>query len=102
MMAILDKKRQAIIAAGDRCQGSPKHPECRAQNNQAHPETDKPVNLVAFRLIPGDDESLVVNCQRCFLERDFLAAYRTKDWREARAATGNLELFPIAAAGDKT
>lgn len=101
MLTILDKKNQAIKAADDRCQGAPKHPECRAKNGQAHPETDKPVNLVAFRLIPGDDTSLVVNCERCFLSRDPLAAYRTKDWRTERAATGNLELFPIEQPGAK-
>ena len=101
MLTIIDKKRQAIIAAGHRCQGSPKHPTCRAKDGQAHPETDKHTTLIAFRLLPGDDESMVVNCDRCFLTRDFTAAYRTNDWRTQRAALGNGELFPIEPPGDK-
>lgn len=99
MLAIIDKKKQAIAAAGNRCQGAPKHPECRARDGHAHPETDKPVSLVAFRLIPGDYTSLVVNCERCFLSRDFTAAYRNNDWRTERQASGNLELFPIDTPG---
>ena len=101
MLTIIYKKRQAIIAADHRCQGAPKHPACRAKDGQAHPENDRTVRLVAFRLIPGDDASLVVNCERCLLSRDPLASYRTADWRKARAASGNQELFPIDEPGKK-
>lgn len=101
MVKLLERKRMAIEAAGHRCQGSPKYPTCRAKEGQAHPETDKHTILVAFRILPGDDESLVVNCTRCLLSRDPLAAYRTSDWRSERAAKGNLELFEIEQPGAK-
>ena len=102
MITITHLKSEAIKAAGNRCQGSPEYPDCRAKDGQAHPYTDKVVKLVAFRMIPGDDSSLIVNCQRCFLSRDFLANYRTVDWRKERQAKGNLELFPIDVTGEKS
>lgn len=81
---ILNQK--LIKQAGSRCQGAPQHPDCRAKDGQAHPETDKRVTL---RVVNER-----VMCERCILSYDF-SPYRTQDWRTRRKALGNAELFPI-------
>lgn len=93
-------KKEALERAGHQCQGSDKHPLCRAKDGQAHPETDKPVILRLIRTIPGDESaaSVRVLCERCFLEFNF-TAHQTADWRTERAAMKNMEMFPIPERG---
>lgn len=56
--------------AGDRCEGSPAYPECRAVNGQAHPVTGSRVVLTVAHYpdhTPGNcaPENLHAWCQRC-------------------------------------
>lgn len=78
------------------CEGSPKHPFCRAREGEEHPDTGKTTALAMIRLEPGstDPAECRALCTRCVLSFEF-PRHKNADWRESRAATGNLELFPI-------
>lgn len=82
----LQLRTRALERANHACEGSPKYPNCRAREDRAHPETDKPVRLHVI-----DDR---VMCDRCVLGYDF-PLHQTKDWRGRRKAMNNHELFPI-------
>lgn len=64
--------------AGDRREGSPKFPGCRAANGLPHPETGSKVVLTVAHLdhepgnngVPGDRPNIRVLCQRCHLAHD--------------------------------
>lgn len=60
--------------AGNKCEGSPKYPDCRAENGEPHPVTGSKVVLTTAHLnhIPEDcsDENLKAWCQRCHLTYD--------------------------------
>ena len=76
--------RQAILArAGNRCEGSPRWPDCRAANGQAHPVTGSRVVLTIAHLDQqpenNDPSNLRAWCQRCHLRHD-------ADWRAQRKA----------------
>jgi hypothetical protein len=88
--------QDALARAGNRCEGSPKYPDCRAKDDQAHPETDKPTTLHVINFEPGVEAlgNKRVMCMRCVLAYDF-PAHRTNDWRSRRRAMLNQELFPI-------
>lgn len=68
--------RERIRArAGDRCEGTPQHPHCRARNHQPHPETGSMVVCTVAHLY--DPEPMAVQpsnlaflCQRCHLSWD--------------------------------
>lgn len=84
--------RKAIRArSGDRCEGSPAYPDCRAINHQPHPETCSKVVLTVAHLdhqpencdglelrpidqpmqaLPKKDSNLRHWCQRCHLTYD--------------------------------
>lgn len=55
--------------AGNRCEGSPAFPDCRAANGEPHPETGSIVVLTVAHLNhePEDcrEENLKAWCQRC-------------------------------------
>lgn len=60
--------------SGDACEGSPKHPNCRALNKLPHPETGSVVVLTTAHL-DGDKTNNQFNnlrhlCQRCHLAHD--------------------------------
>lgn len=63
--------RATVLArAGNRCEGSPAFPLCRAENHQPHPVTGSKVVLTIAHLDhdKGDDiERLFALCQRCHL-----------------------------------
>ncbi len=82
--------------AGRACEGSPKHPHCRAKEGEEHPDTGKTTTLAVLRLEPGssDPAEIRVMCSRCVLAYDF-PRHKTQGWREERQAKGNAELFPI-------
>ena len=70
---------KAIVEAirersGDRCEGSPMWPDCRAVNGCAHPETGSRVVLTTAHLdhVPEnvDHANLRHWCQRCHLRHD--------------------------------
>lgn len=81
--------------SGDRCEGSPAFPECRAVNGEPHPETGSRVVLTTAHLdhVPEnvDMGNLRHWCQRCHLVYDAKhhaqTAYAT---RKARAGTAEL------------
>ncbi len=55
--------------AGNRCEGSPAYPDCRAANGESHPDTGSIVVLTVGHLNhdPRDcrDENLRAWCQKC-------------------------------------
>lgn len=55
--------------AGQRCEGSPLFPDCRAENGQPHPVTGSRVVLTVAHLdhVPENcgDDNLKAMCQRC-------------------------------------
>lgn len=95
-MLDLQRRQEALARAGNRCEGSPRYPGCRARGGIAHPETDRPTTLHVINLEPGNDGpgNKRVMCMRCVLAYDF-PAHRTNDWRSRRKAMLNAELFPI-------
>ena len=60
--------------AGDRCEGSPDYPDCRARNGKPHPVTGSKVVLTVAHLdhTPEncDPKNLRLWCQRCHLNYD--------------------------------
>ncbi|SAK53168.1 hypothetical protein AWB78_01299 [Caballeronia calidae] len=91
---------KAIVAAvrersGNCCEGSPKWPDCRAENGQPHPETGSKVVLTTAHLdhVPEncDLSNLRCWCQRCHLGYDAEHHARTaRETRRARKAIGDL------------
>ena len=67
--------RPAILhRAGQCCEGSPKHPDCRAQNYEPHPVTGSKVVLTIAHVDQNRDnndfDNLRAWCQRCHLSHD--------------------------------
>lgn len=84
--------RESILErAGNRCEGSPDYPDCRATNGEPHPHTGSKVVLTVGHLdhTPEhcDPENLKAWCQRCHLNYDkehhAETAYETR--REGKA-----------------
>ena len=83
--------------SGNRCEGTPAFPECRAVNGEPHPETGSKVVLTTAHLdhVPEncDLSNLRHLCQRCHLTYDAQhhaqTAYAT---RRARANTMEMDL----------
>jgi hypothetical protein len=70
---------RSIVAAvrersGNRCEGSPDYPNCRAENGQPHPETGSRVVLTTAHLDHTPENCDLSNlrhwCQRCHLNYD--------------------------------
>ncbi len=79
--------RAAILArAGNRCEGSPAYPDCRAENSQPHPVTGSTVILTIAHLdndtTHNDPENLRAWCQRCPLTYD--AAFHAQNAKQTR------------------
>lgn len=55
--------------AGNRCEGTPQRPDCRAENSQPHPETGSTVVLTIAHMdhdeSHADPERCRALCQRC-------------------------------------
>lgn len=83
--------------AGNRCEGSPDYPDCRAANGEPHPETGSRVVLTVAHLdhTPENcsDDNLKAMCQRCHLhyDRHHHAQTRYVTRRQGLAAR---DLFP--------
>ena len=88
-------RERILRRAGDRCEGSPAYPDCRARDGDYHPDTGSRVVLTIAHLdhTPEhcDDGNLRAMCQRCHLTYDAkhhaVNAYRT---RKAKAMTADL------------
>jgi hypothetical protein len=82
-------------AAGQRCEGSPAYPDCRAKNGEPHPETGSRVVLTTAHLDhqPENcaDDNLRAWCQRCHNTYD-MAARREgiRQRAKARMALGDM------------
>lgn len=77
-----DISRQIKERSGNRCEGSPKYPDCHAENGQPHPVTGSRVVLTVAHLDhdPGhcDPENLRAWCQRCHTTYDARHHARTR------------------------
>ncbi len=81
-----------LTRAGNRCEGSPRYPDCRAENGQAHPVTGSRVVLTIAHLdhTPehNDPSNLRAWCNRCHLTYDAqLHARNAAETRRALLAT---------------
>lgn len=92
---------KAIVAAvrersGNRCEGSPKWPDCRAANGEQHPATGSRVVLTTAHLDHQPENCDMANlrhwCQRCHLNYDH-DHHRANAQATRRAKAGTLELF---------
>lgn len=83
------------VRSGNRCEGSPAYPDCRAVNGALHPVTLSTVVLTVAHLNhrPEDcaDENLRHWCQRCHLTYDAAEhARNAAATRRGRKAIGDL------------
>ena len=89
--------RARILArAGNRCEGSPAYPECRAINHKPHPATGSVVVLTLGHLDHqpehNDERNLRAWCNRCHLTYD--AKHHAKNAAVTRRKRlNNRELF---------
>ena len=85
--------------SGNRCEGSPMWPDCRAENGQPHPVTGSKVVLTTAHLDHTPENCDLANlrhwCQRCHLvyDRDHHAETRTATRRAAAVAAGQAQLL---------
>lgn len=67
-------RRLVLKRAGNRCEGSPKFPDCKAENKHPHPETGSKVILTIAHMDHDRDNNRFYNlkalCQRCHLMHD--------------------------------
>lgn len=60
--------------SGNRCEGSPRYPDCRAENYQAHPVTGTKVTLTTAHMDHNKANNRFWNlrhlCNRCHLTHD--------------------------------
>lgn len=70
----LEIRDRILERAGNRCEGTPKYPDCRAENGKPHPHTGSLVVLTIMHMDhdPGHstDDNLKAGCQRCHLTYD--------------------------------
>ncbi|WP_186163118.1 hypothetical protein [Burkholderia gladioli] len=92
--AIVAKVRER---SGNRCEGSPDFPECRAENGQPHPLTGSRVVLTTAHLDHQPENCDLSNlrhwCQRCHLnyDKEHHAATRRRVKREGNAIADMFE-----------
>lgn len=69
-----DVRKRVLDRAGNRCEGSPVYPDCRAKNYEAHPVTGSRVILTVAHMdhdpANNDMRNLRALCQRCHLKYD--------------------------------
>ena len=93
-----DLVAQVRERSGNRCEGSPDFPGCRAANGEKHPETGSIVVLTTAHLDHDDLATQDITrlrhwCQRCHLNYDKVHHQQTAHaTRQARKAIG--DLFP--------
>ena len=91
--AIVERVRER---SGDRCEGSPRWPDCRASNGQPHPETGSRVVLTTAHLDHTPENCDLANlrhwCQRCHLVYDQAHHAKSRAARK-RAAAATQEMF---------
>lgn len=89
-------RSSVLRRAGDRCEGSPAFPDCRAVNGEEHPETGSHVVLTIGHLDQTPEHCEMDNlrawCQRCHLNYDAKQHARSS-CETRRANRRTLELF---------
>jgi hypothetical protein len=69
-----DIRQTILVRARNHCEGSPRFPDCRAQNGQPHPITGSRVVLTIAHLdhdtMNNNPLNLRALCQRCHLTHD--------------------------------
>lgn len=79
--------------AGNRCEGSPAYPDCRAENGQPHPATRSRVVLTVAHLDHDPrncaPDNLKAWCQRCHITYD--APRKAADRKARQAAPSHKE-----------
>lgn len=84
--------------SGDRCEGSPNWPDCRAENGKPHPETGSKVVLTTAHLDHVPENCGLDNlrhwCQRCHLVYD--AKHHAQTAYATRKAQANTMELPLA------
>ena len=91
------KEWKAIVAAmrarsGNRCEGTPKHPECRAVNGEPHPETGSKVVLTVAHMDHDESHGDPARLRHlCHLAWD-AAHHRANARATRRAKSGQLEM----------
>ncbi len=103
-------KREIVPAirqrSGDRCEGSPKYPRCRAANKQPHPDTGSIVVLTTAHMdrdvknnfydlldanAPGNN--LRHLCQRCHLGHDRSQHVHSRKYGRASKKEQQIKIF---------
>lgn len=94
---IVDQVRER---SGNRCEGSPDYPDCRAANGEQHPETGSKVVLTTAHLDHVPEHCALSNlkhwCQRCHLHYDREHHAQTR-YRVKREAAATSDMFGDAA-----
>lgn len=97
--AIVEQVRER---SGNRCEGSPDFPDCRAKNGQPHPETGSKVVLTTAHLdhVPEncDLSNLRHWCQRCHLNYDKHHHAQTA-YASRKAAANTVDMWPEREEG---
>lgn len=82
--------------SGNRCEGSPDYPDCRAANGEAHPESGSRVVLTTAHLDHQPENCDLSNlrhwCQRCHLNYD-AEHHRINAWKTRHARKAVADLF---------
>lgn len=92
-----DIRNRILERATFRCEGTPMFPECRAVNNDRHPETRSVVVLTIAHMdqnvLNNEDGNLRALCQRCHLAWDAVQ-HRTnaRKTRFAKVGQGDLNV----------
>ena len=90
--------REIREAAGQRCEGSPAYPDCRAENGKPHPVTGSKVVLTVAHLdhVPENCErdNLRAWCQRCHNTYDA----PERQYRRRQRESGMANMFEIQQA----
>lgn len=76
--------------SGNKCEGSPKYPDCRVANHKAHPVTGSMVVLTTAHVDHVRENNRFYNlrhwCQRCHLSHDIWQHVNNRrygrDWKE--------------------
>lgn len=81
----------------DCCEGSPKHPDCRAINYEPHPDTGSKVVLTTAHL-DGDKDNNDFNnlrrlCQRCHLAHDLGHHIMNRKYGRKHSGKHQLKMF---------
>ena len=92
--------RQIREQAGQRCEGTPHYPECRAENGRAHPETGSLVVLTVAHMdhvkSNNDPANLRALCQRCHLDWDLDHHMSNARRTRAERRRGDMQPLPLA------